>query len=570
MKRFCLYRDLLTMTNREVVLNTDISIHEEATVPAGPAVYEIVTISPDDANRLLLMRRPGSRRHAGAVRTYAQTMRDRHWLLNGIPIVISRQGHLIDGLQRLLACTEANVPFETFLSGQVDADACHTIDQQRRRSFASVLESRGVPHAHALQAALVKVIRYDSGSLTGPGAAMPSWASMDRLLRANPWLEPAVAASLALPGCGLPEPVRSPLICMGYQVNRDGTNRLLDALTRPERYASTEPGVLLGHEISRGGANSSRPESTIRLLALAIKALDATIGGTTLRRLNGAEPGCASGTFPTLRGYRGLSAGTPVAAFEAPSAGRGTIRFGIETIDPPMAARYMEHNTGNRRLSDAHVEAIARDIAQDRWMFNAQPICFSAAGRLLNGQHRLRAVIRAGRAIEVPVVRGLEEAAYATYDFHPRRHAELGDPLDSFGDQALARAMANLLWRRESKALSTRNAKATAAEIQAIVAANPRLLLLRGFARKMGQFGRASVIGYAAYVMERDNPTLAARFLKALETGADQGPGHPILALRGTLQALRARKATQDEQLAALLAGWERFKARAGTSVPSV
>jgi hypothetical protein len=81
----------------------------------------------------------------------------------------------------------------------------------------------------------------------------------------------------------------------------------------------------------------------------------------------------------------------------------------------------------------------------------------------------------------------------------------------------------------------------------------------------MGQFGRASVIGYAAYIMERDDATRAPRFLVALETVIDQRPGRPILALRGMLHALRAGKASQNAQLAALLAGWERFQARAST-----
>ena len=41
------------------------------------------------------------------------------------------------------------------------------------------------------------------------------------------------------------------------------------------------------------------------------------------------------------------------------------------------------------------VAALARDIRNGQRMFNAQPICFSRSGRLLNGQHRLSAVIEA-------------------------------------------------------------------------------------------------------------------------------------------------------------------------------
>jgi hypothetical protein len=559
----------------------------EVAQDSGMVRYRIISMTTTHAADLLDRRRPNARRHAGAVRAYAAAMREGRWILNGMPIIISREGVLLDGVQRLLACVEARMPFDTFLSEQVDDAACHTIDQQRRRSFASVLEARGVAHAHALQATLVKLIRHDAGTLTQQGAQMPSWTTMDRVLQANPHLEPSVRASLALSGCPLPEPVRSPLICMGYQLDREKTDRLLDALMWPERHAPTEPGVLLRNEIERGREAPSQSQSTIRLLALAIKALDATLCGTTLRRLSWIEPGAQAGTpetFPRLHQYRGLAPAAPVAIFVPTGSALGTsadmepsvdaawcrsnLTFGIETIDVACAARYLLHNTGNRRISRAQVEAIARDLLQDRWMFNAQPICFAHGGRLLNGQHRLQAVILAGREIEVSVVRGLPEAAYATYDSQAKRRTDVGDRLDSFGDQALAYAMANLLWRHERKTLSMRNAKATAAEIQQIIALHPRLLVLRSFARKMGHFGRASVIGYAAYVMERDDAAMAARFLAALESGADQHPGHPILALRNALQRLRSSKASQADQLAVLLAGWERFKGR--PSLPSV
>ncbi|MDB5396943.1 MAG: hypothetical protein JWM91_4449 [Rhodospirillales bacterium] len=553
----------------------------------GSPQCSIIVMTVEHAARLIERRRPSARRHAGAVRAYARAMREGQWILNGMPIIISRQGLLLDGLQRLLACVEAQTPFETFLSERVEAAACHTIDQQRRRSFASVLEARGVPHAHALQATLIKLMRHNSGT-DGELGPMPSWATMDRALRANPHLQPAVCASLALPGCPLPESVRSPLIAMGYQLDREKTNRLLDALMRPEFYAPTEPGVQLLHEIERGREVPSQSLSTTHLLALAIKALDATLNGVTLRRLYWGEPGAPAATaelFPRLRHYTGLAEQAPVAncataSLDSSAIGvahaRGTlngaaqhgpeIAFAVEIINPGLAMQYLSHNIGNRHVSRAHVEAIARDIAQGRWMFNAQPICFARDGRLLNGQHRLQAVILADRGIEVQVVRGLNEAAYATYDNHAKRRADLGNRLDSFGDRALAYAMANLLWKHERKTLSMRSAKATAAEIQQIISEHPRLLVLRSFARKMGHLGRASVIGYAAYVMERDDSVLAPTFLAALENGSDQRPGHPVLALRAALQKSRGNKASQSEQLSLLLAGWERFKARASAT----
>ena len=122
--------------------------------------------------------------------------------------------------------------------------------------------------------------------------------------------------------------------------------------------------------------------------------------------------------------------------------------------------------------------------------------------------------------------------------------------------------MANLLWRRELRPPGARHTEATASEIKAIVADHPRLLELRSFGRKMVDHGRASVMGYGAYAIERSDPQRGPEFLRALESGADLPAGHPILMLRRQLQRLRRDKAPQEDQLAALLGGWERFRNR--------
>ena len=92
---------------------------------------------------------------------------------------------------------------------------------------------------------------------------------------------------------------------------------------------------------------------------------------------------------------------------------------------------------------------MARDIRNGQWMFNAQPICFSRSGRLLNGQHRLSAVLEAGQPIEVLVMRGLPEQAFQTYDKQAKKAPALDEMFEDFGDKALISASAVLLWRRE-------------------------------------------------------------------------------------------------------------------------
>ena len=539
--------------------------------------FEACTITPQEAEALLAWRRHGAQRQEATVAAYRQAMLERQWILNGMPLIISRSGVLLDGVQRLLACLDAGVAFPTFVAQGVEDDVLHTIDQHRRRTLADILGARGVPNAHALMALMNRLMRYEDGSLVHGLGPSPSWARTQRILRANPSLERDVATSLLMAGSPLPEPVRTAIVHMGYRVDRGKTDQLLHAVRHPEVYPLDEPGVLLRSEIDRLREDPTIMPSQTKLFALAIKALNALLREEKLRRIAWVEsPGTGrpAEDFPQLDGYPGLIDPGPDASLAeaAPAPADhglvipGQCHVSFEVIDQQQAEEFLAKNVTERGLIKTQVDGLARDIAAGRWMLNAQPICFSRSGRLVNGQHRLMAVVAARGKIEVPVIRGLPEEAYATYDIQAKRPPPVEDPQGSFGDQALAAAMANLLWRQERRSPATRSKKATTAEIRQILTEFPRLLELRGFGRRMVAYGRASVMGYGAFVIEREGPAQAGVFLKALDTGADLPGGHPILTLRGQMQRLRRERASQEEQLAALLNGWQRYKTHAATN----
>ncbi len=538
----------------------------------GPG-FSIELVTPAAAVELLSRKRPSAGDNATAIAAYAEAMREGRWILNGMPLILSRGGVLLDGVQRLRGCIKAGVPFLTVLAQNIPDDVLHTIDQQRRRSFAGVLEARGIPHAHALQSALVKLIRYDDGKMLR-GAGTASWSRMDRVLRANPDLEQAVKMSLESEATALSEAVRTPLLFMGFRVDKTATRRFLDAIAWPEKHSPMEPGARIRDliDITRGDpATRLKP---VTLFALCIKALNATIIDEPQRSYTWIDR-TANPTkgeeFPALAGYPGLddpgmeseteeTARSLQEAVERLASEENIFPLAIESISPQQAEAYLAHNSRNRKIVAAHVDAIARDIRAGNWMMNAQPICFSRSGRLLNGQHRLSAVLQAGEAIEVPVMRGLPEEAYATYDIHAKKGPQLGAAFDHFGDRPLIAAAAVLLWKHELKPAGTRNAKPTPAEVMRIVEQHPRLLEMRTFGRKMIEFGRGSVLAYAAYCIERDDPELGRIFVERFESGADLPRGHLILELRKRLQILRRERTSQEEQLRELLQAWARFK----------
>ena len=69
------------------------------------------------------------------------------------------------------------------------------------------------------------------------------------------------------------------------------------------------------------------------------------------------------------------------------------------TITPIMAAEMLRHNCGNRPMSQVTVDLYARQMRNGWWkLCDNDPICLTAGDNyvLLNGQHRLQAVVKSG------------------------------------------------------------------------------------------------------------------------------------------------------------------------------
>lgn len=77
----------------------------------------------------------------------------------------------------------------------------------------------------------------------------------------------------------------------------------------------------------------------------------------------------------------------------------------IMDITPAIAAEMLEKNTNNyRRITSYKVEEYARKMRLGYWQENGEPIQFGKDGQLLNGQHRLAAIIKSGTTQRMLVV----------------------------------------------------------------------------------------------------------------------------------------------------------------------
>jgi hypothetical protein len=90
----------------------------------------------------------------------------------------------------------------------------------------------------------------------------------------------------------------------------------------------------------------------------------------------------------------------------------------IEQIQmtPALAAKLLQKNTANRNLSQGRVSTYAAAMTADEWVPDGSPIRIGESGALLDGQHRLAAVVRSGRTIPMIVISGLPDESQLTID----------------------------------------------------------------------------------------------------------------------------------------------------------
>jgi hypothetical protein len=90
----------------------------------------------------------------------------------------------------------------------------------------------------------------------------------------------------------------------------------------------------------------------------------------------------------------------------------GQVRITVET-----AVRWADLNIGNRRFRRSLRDDLARMILSGEWQRDhPQPIVFTSEGRLMDGQHRVHAIIKAGQTVVATVLCGARPELRAYLD----------------------------------------------------------------------------------------------------------------------------------------------------------
>lgn len=249
-------------------------------------------------------------------------------------------------------------------------------------------------------------------------------------------------------------------------------------------------------------------------------------------------------------------------SFTSPSG----VTYSIEYVAPSMAEVWLTKNTANRRIRRQQVERFARDMESGAWQENGEGICFASDGTLINGQHRLTAIVTAGATLPMLVVRNLPMAAQDTMDDGAKRTT--GDTFNFHGianhHAAAAIVRRVLMWQDGSRTNTGAMQPSKAEQLEAwrtdpvLREAVDAAVQMRG--RKQVP---SSIVGLTWWLFAQIDREQCSEFWNGLYTGSNLDASSPIHVVREQIIRRNAQpgRVQETEYLAWIIKAWNLYRA---------
>lgn len=225
----------------------------------------------------------------------------------------------------------------------------------------------------------------------------------------------------------------------------------------------------------------------------------------------------------------------------------------IMTITPEIAEKWLSNNPLNRNLNEERVLRYTNEMQKEKWQFNGESIKICDDGSLIDGQHRLAAIIKTGQDQVSVVVKNLPRSVFSTIDLGRTR--TLVDLLHitgySYTDRiAGAARLIALLNRNQEIARHLVKNRSTLSidELFELIKAHPSIqeeaiYVMKNYATLVKIAGSPNTLALFHLFKEKDE-TLAIEFFQALNTGHMLDSNSTIYQCRELLYKHRAESAT--------------------------
>lgn len=205
-------------------------------------------------------------------------------------------------------------------------------------------------------------------------------------------------------------------------------------------------------------------------------------------------------------------------------------------VTPEVAAELLKGNYNNRGISSSKMREYMRDMLRGGWKGDVlDPIQISPEGRLVNGQHRLTAIVKTKVSLELWVARNVPDEHFSYIDQgKPRSVSDTMKSLHVLNNTSAA-AMFRILHgmmneRYDSRDFNNRDAEQFTQDYR------DHLIWAASLGVKARSWPTAGMVGAVCFLGGMSHKEKVEDFVQRLASGEMLKKGDPILTLRQRIE----------------------------------
>lgn len=244
----------------------------------------------------------------------------------------------------------------------------------------------------------------------------------------------------------------------------------------------------------------------------------------------------------------------------------------VLTITPALAEQFLAKNTHNRNPKASNLKKVVRALTNGEWKLNGEAIKIAHDGTILDGQHRLLAVVQSGVPMTTLVIRGLDPETQETMDGGSPRTAADALKLRGESNFTTLASVAKKICTYNAAGLRAATGTAftiTTAEILATVDSTPGIRETARYANNVatGTGMTASIVGLLFHIFSAIDADDATFFFDRFHDGEMLAKGNPIYELRRSLENVKSVRGEKSQTFiaAVTIKAWNKY--REGESV---
>lgn len=244
-----------------------------------------------------------------------------------------------------------------------------------------------------------------------------------------------------------------------------------------------------------------------------------------------------------------------------------TMKSEIRDITPEVAKEMLRRNNKNRRCNESHVKNLRDQMLSGDWLFDGQPLRFSESGTMLDGQHRLTALVESGTTQKFLVLSGIHSDAFKVMDTGKNRSG--ADAFYMAGHNysvQLATSCKLIINLQNGEAYNGGHLPITNSQILRWYGDNDELLdfikIAHPLSKEFSNVLPTSWIATFLFVFSKKNITEAEIFMGKLCSGLDLTPKSPIYILRKRLleDKMSVARLRAGDKKALIIKAWNLYR----------